>query len=192
MVHLPTREVFKAALRILLHDQKSLEVTISPDAITLHLPVLRDLSPRCSLSHSEMIKVLQGMERHALIRKKERIGIWTRPKGNRVIADPIDGYYKRQAARLLGEGVLLQFMERFRTPSPELPKPDTNSTGLKIASQPPEILYSPSRKVLKSHICISCGREFFTNDVRRTQCDVCKPIFRAMKRNVSNSLNNEK
>ncbi len=132
------------------------------------------------------------MELQGFIRKEERIGIWTRPKGNRVVADLIEGYYIPQAARLVGEGVLLQILDRFRAPSPEISDPDTDDTGGMSSPLPPETLYSPDRKVLKTHICITCGREFFSNDMRRKQCDACKPLSRTTKRTTNASMNRER
>lgn len=176
MVHIPPRNIFKKALWILLYRQKNLEFTIFPDSISLRLPVQRDLSQYCSVSKSGLTEVLHDMERQDLIKKEERVGIWTTPKGNRVVADVIERHYRTQATRLLGANMVHLILERLRASLPETWELSDDKDHVKLPAKHQKMPYSPRRKIMRTHICVSCNCEFYSNDMRRRHCDRCKSL----------------
>ncbi len=178
MVHIPPRDIFKKALWILLYRQKNLEFTISSDSISLRLPVQRELSQYCSVSKSCLTDVLHNMERQDLIKKEERVGIWTTLKGNWVVADVIERHYRTQATQLLGANMVHLILERLRASMPENWELSGDKDHVELPGKHQKMPYSPRRKIMRTHICVNCHCEFYSNDMRRRHCDRCKSLSR--------------
>ena len=109
----PTAEqVFDAALRIQLCQEKSLEVDFFPDRVRISLPPKRVLALYMSVPMSKMTALLSEMEQRQLLGTEKRGGMWATPLGNRILADYIEQKYRKEATALLGPVVLKTLLQR--------------------------------------------------------------------------------
>jgi len=182
MASLTPQAVLETALWIQLCDRKSLDVDFFPEGIRFHLPSSHLLSLYCSASHGNMMEVLCDMENQQLIKKEQRVGMWTTPRGNRLVADIIEKRYRKQARALLGQKMLQLLLHRFRTTLSEpltdnLNKVDDN----RLSFEHNEKDVSGDRMTQKLHICECCRNKFYINDGRRKYCDQCKQLYRYKK-----------
>ena len=119
MIRLTAQEVLEAALWIQLCDKRSLDIDLAPEGARLHLPSQHLLSQYCSAPPGEMLALLSDMEECDLIMKEERRGVWTTPRGNKLVAEIIEKRYKIEARALLGPTMLQLLLKRFRASLPD-------------------------------------------------------------------------
>lgn len=179
MIHLTAQEVLEAALWIQLCDKRSLDIDLAPEGARLHLPSQHLLSQYCSALPGEMLAVLSDMEECDLIMKEERRGVWTTPRGNKLVAEIIEKRYKKQARTLLGPKMLRLLLKRFRASLPDQgldgpEKEDDPRSTLAYKERSP----SGDTRALKLRICSSCKKSFYSNDTRRKKCDQCLQVAR--------------
>ena len=105
-------QIFDAAIRIQVCQEKSLEVDFSPDQVRVRLPTKRMLAQFCLVPMSKMTAILSEMEQNRLIGTEHRGGMWATPLGNRIIADSLAGKYRKEAESLLGPVVLKTLLKR--------------------------------------------------------------------------------
>ena len=175
MISLTPQTVFEAALWIQLCKTKSLEVKFLPENIQLHLPTLNLFSVYCTFPLEDLMVVLTVMENQHLVKKEQRIGMWTTPQGNRLVADIIEKQFRRQARALFGKTMLKVLLKRLRTglPEPLIDTPDTID-DIKLSQNKKPVLVN--KNIQKIVICECCQKKFFTNDRRRICCDQCKSL----------------
>ena len=180
MISLTPQTVFEAALWIQLCKTKSLEVKFLPENIQLHLPTLNLFSVYCTFPLEDLMVVLSVMENQHLVKKEQRIGMWTTPQGNRLVADIIEKQFRRQARALFGKTMLKVLLKRLRTglPEPLIDTPDTID-DIKLSQNKKPVLVN--KNIQKIVICECCQKKFFTNDRRRICCDQCKSLSRYEK-----------
>jgi len=134
MIDLLTAEqVFDAAIRILLCQEKFLEVDFSPDRIRIHLPPKRILAVSCSMPVSKMTAILSEMEQQQLIGAEQRGGMWATSPGNRIIADLLERKYRKEAEAVLGPVVLKTLLQHLVS-SVQDPPPDNLTIKIVISS----------------------------------------------------------
>ena len=174
MASLTPQKVLETALWIQLCDRKSLDVDFFPGSIRFHLPTLHLLSLYCSAPHGDMVVVLGDMENQDLITKEQRVGIWTTPRGNWLVADIIKKRYQKQARALFGLKMLQLLLERLMTsvPEPLTDNPDKEDDTRSAREKNEKYGYG-HREILNLHICECCRKKFSTNDGRRKYCDQC-------------------
>jgi len=105
-------QVFDAAIRIQVCQEKSLDVDFFPDRVRVRLPPKRVLAVSCSVPMSKMTAILSEMERDQLIGTEQRGGMWATPLGNRIIADCLTRKYRKEAELVLGPVVLKTLLQR--------------------------------------------------------------------------------
>ena len=182
MISLTPQVLVETALWIQLCDRKYLKVDFSPGNARLHLPSQQLLSLYCSASQSDVMAILCEMEKQHLIAKEERVGIWTTPEGNRIVADIIEKRYRKQARVLLGQTMLQLLLERLRTSVQEsLTDDHDKEDDIRLSCDDNEKPVLGDRKILKLHNCECCRKEFLTNDTRKKYCDQCKHLPRHKK-----------
>lgn len=176
MASLTPEVVLDTALWILLCEKKFLNVEFLPECIRVYLPSQRELAVHCSVSMTTMMLAIAGMELQDLIRKAERVGIWTTPQGNRMIADIIGRKYQKEVRAVLGPALTKTFLKQLTT-TLDLPADQTGDTQSEKSSSDNGSSYSSGeKKILKRLTCICCHRKFYTNDRRRKYCDHCKDL----------------
>ena len=105
-------QIFDAAIRIQVCQEKSLEIDFFPDRIRIRLPPKRVLAQFCSVPMSKMTAILSEMEQNQMIGTEQRGGMWATPLGNRIIADGLAGKYRKEAEDVLGPVVLETLLKR--------------------------------------------------------------------------------
>jgi len=113
-------QVFDAAIRVLVCQEKVLEVDFSPDRIRVHLPPKRVLALSCSVPMSRMTAILSEMEQEQLIGAEQRGGMWATPPGNRIIASLLERKYHKEAEAVLGPVVLKTILRQLLASGPVL------------------------------------------------------------------------
>jgi predicted transcriptional regulator len=179
MVSLTPQAILETALWIQLCDRKFLDVDFFPESIRFHLPTLHLLSFYSSVSPGDLLIILSDMENQELIKKEQRVGMWTTPQGNRIVADIIEKKYRKQARSLFGNKMLSLFLERLRNtrPEPVAEKPkEENDARIFVENNRKRI--SVHQEILNIHICECCRKNFSTNDGRRKYCAECKQFSR--------------
>ena len=177
MISLTPQTVFEAALWIQLCKIKSLEVKFLPENIQLHLPTLNLFSVYCTFPLEDLMVVLTVMENQHLVKKEQRIGMWTTPQGNRLVADIIEKQFRRQARALFGKTMLKVLLKRLRTglPEPQIGTADMTD-DIKLSDNHTKKPVFIVRNIQKIVTCECCQKKFFTNDRRRICCDQCKSL----------------
>lgn len=83
-------QVFDAAIRVLVCQEKFLEVDFSPDHIRVHLTQKRVLALSFLVPMSKMTAILSDMEQQQMIGAEQRGGMWATPYGNQIIASLLE------------------------------------------------------------------------------------------------------
>ena len=107
-----TEQIFDLAIRIQLRDKKMLELNFSPDHIRVLLPPKRVLAESGAIPMSKINTVLSEMEQDQLIQAEQRGGMWTTPKGNRIILGLLQKKYRKNAEALFGPVILDSLLVR--------------------------------------------------------------------------------
>lgn len=179
MIHLTAQEVLEAALWIQLCDKRALDIDLTPEGARLHLPSQHLLSQYCSAPPIEMLAVLSDMEACDLIMKEERRGVWTTPRGNKLVAEIIEKRYKNQACALLGREMLRLLLKRLKASLPDQgPAGREEDDDHRSPLAYNERFASGDTRALKLRICSSCKKSFYSNDTRRKKCDQCLQVAR--------------
>jgi len=179
MMHLTAQEVLEAALWIQLCDKRALDIDLAPEGARLHLPSQHLLSQYCSAQPIEMLAVLSDMEECDLIMKEERRGVWTTPRGNKLVAEIIEKRFRKQARALLGPKILRLLLKRFRASLPDQgPDGRDEDDDHRSPLAYKERSASGDTRALKLRICSSCKKNFYSNDTRRKKCDQCLQVAR--------------
>lgn len=116
-------ELFDAAVQILLFVDRRVTITIAPGGVSMRLPTTRKLAEYLQVPHYYVLPTFDGMEQDGLIRRMERIGISTTPKGTSRILQMIEEGYTDAAEEILGEGMLTELLKRMEI------SPDQNPHG---------------------------------------------------------------
>ena len=105
-------QIFDAAIRIQVCQEKSLDVDFFPDRVRVRLPPKRVLARSCSVPMSKMTAILSEMEQNQLIGTEQRGGMWASSLGNRIIAECLARKYRKEAEDVLGQVVLKTLLKR--------------------------------------------------------------------------------
>ncbi len=105
-------QIFDAAIRIQVCEEKSLEVDFFPDRVRVRLPPKRVLARSCSVPMSKMTVILSEMEQNQLIGTEQRGGMWATSLGNRIIVNCLARKYRKEAEAVLGPVVLKTLLKR--------------------------------------------------------------------------------
>jgi DNA-binding transcriptional regulator YhcF (GntR family) len=105
-------QIFDAAIRIQVCQEKALEVDFFPDRVGVRLPPKRVLAQSCSVPMSKMTAILSEMEQNQLIGTEQRGGMWATSPGNHIIADCLTRKYRKEAEAVLGPVVLKTLLKR--------------------------------------------------------------------------------
>jgi DNA-binding PadR family transcriptional regulator len=182
MDHLTPQIVLEIALRIQICDKKSLDIDFSPENIRIHLPPQRSLAFHCAVSEGNLLGVLYKMENQHLIKKEERIGIYTTPLGNQEIADLIEKKFRKEARALFGQKILQYLVNRIRTSVPNdiIKNPDHKDDERPSLEQEKK-QNSGDGNLLNFIYCNCCQKKIYTNDRRRKYCDHCRLLSHLKK-----------
>ena len=74
-------DIFEAAIRILLEEDRCVTVGFSPDGVSIRFPTTRKLAEFLSIPHYYVLPRFGAMEHDGLIRRAERVGISTTAAG---------------------------------------------------------------------------------------------------------------
>lgn len=177
MISLTFRQVFETALWIQICHKKIIDIEFSQGGTRLHFPAQRSLALQCAVSPGTMIAVLYEMENQGLIKKEERLGIWTTPWGNRVAADIIKRQYWKEARAIVGNKTLETLLALMRSAQRGHLADQPAGIDPKEASSGEAMSHVPvDRKILNPMSCSCCRTTFYTNDRRRRYCDRCKDL----------------
>ncbi len=112
MAALSVEGIFEAAVRILLEDDKSINLVFSPGAVMIRFPTTRRLAEYLKVPHYYVLPYFAMMEEMQLVTRAERVGILTTPAGTRKLVLLLSGTFREQAARVMGEAVLADLESR--------------------------------------------------------------------------------
>jgi DNA-binding transcriptional regulator YhcF (GntR family) len=105
-------QVFDAALRIHLLQDRAVTITFTPSDILVKFPTTRSLAEFLKVPHYYVLPYFGMMEQEQLVTRAERVGILTTPRGTRKYLELMNRDYRQQAIDILGEELLARLTER--------------------------------------------------------------------------------
>ncbi|HUU75108.1 MAG TPA: hypothetical protein VMW63_03355 [Methanoregulaceae archaeon] len=103
--------IFDAAIRIHLTIDRSLTVNFSENGIKIKFPTTRALAEFLKVPHYYVLPYFAMMEEDELVKRAERIGIFTTPKGTRKYLDTLWREYRNQGLSILGPEICRDIFE---------------------------------------------------------------------------------
>jgi DNA-binding transcriptional regulator YhcF (GntR family) len=104
--------LFDAAVRIQVVEERALNVTYTPDGISIRFPTTRRLAEFLGVPHYYVLPVFGQMEEIGLITRAERVGIMTTAEGSRRFVSVMASRYRKEAQGVLGEPLLSEILAR--------------------------------------------------------------------------------
>ncbi|OPY39995.1 MAG: hypothetical protein A4E42_02327 [Methanoregulaceae archaeon PtaU1.Bin222] len=114
MAALSVDGIFEAAVKILLEEEKVINLVFSPGNLMIRFPTTRRLAEYLKVPHYYVLPYFAMMEEMQLVTRAERVGILTTPSGTKKLVEIITGGYRDTALLLLGENVLSHLESRTR------------------------------------------------------------------------------
>jgi len=105
-------QVFDAALRIHLLQDRAVTLTFTREDILVKFPTTRSLAEFLKVPHYYVLPYFGMMEQENLVTRAERVGILTTPLGTSKYFDLMNRNYRAEAAEILGENLLTEFISR--------------------------------------------------------------------------------
>ncbi len=105
-------EIFDAAVRILLLTDRCVTISIAPGGVSIRLPTTRKLAEYLRVPHYYVLPAFAEMERDGLLRRMERVGISTTPRGTTCILRLMDTAYADAAEEVLGRRMLTELLAK--------------------------------------------------------------------------------
>lgn len=109
-------DIFEAAVRILLEEDRCVTISFSPDGISIRFPTTRKLAEYLGIPHYYVLPRFGAMERDGLIHRAERVGISTTATGTEQLLAVMAERYRERAEEVLGAEVLRALQARRGTP----------------------------------------------------------------------------
>ncbi|HOV68348.1 MAG TPA: hypothetical protein PLI31_08310, partial [Methanoregulaceae archaeon] len=97
-----TDSVIDAMLRILLVEERSLGLVITPEGVLIRLPTTRRIAERLDVPHYYVLPLIGALEADGDLTRAERVGIQTTPAGTRRLFARIETQYRAEAEVLIG------------------------------------------------------------------------------------------
>lgn len=114
MAALSVDGIFEAAVKILLEEEKVINLVFSPGNLMIRFPTTRRLAEYLKVPHYYVLPYFAMMEEMQLVTRAERVGILTTASGTKKLVEIIAGGYRDKALLLLGENVLSDLESRTR------------------------------------------------------------------------------
>jgi hypothetical protein len=105
-------EIFEAAIRILLEEDRCITASFSPKGISIRFPTTRKLAEELGIPHYYILPQFGVMERDGLIQRAERVGISTTMAGTHRLLAIMEQRYKDRAEDVMGPDVFRILQER--------------------------------------------------------------------------------
>jgi DNA-binding transcriptional regulator YhcF (GntR family) len=105
-------QVFDAALRIHLLQDRAVTITFTPEDVLIKFPTTRSLAEFLKVPHYYVLPYFGMMEQENLVTRAERVGILTTPLGTRKYLDLMNRDYRTKAIEILGEELLTELTAR--------------------------------------------------------------------------------
>ncbi|PKL57469.1 MAG: hypothetical protein CVV35_00210 [Methanomicrobiales archaeon HGW-Methanomicrobiales-6] len=99
-------DIFEAATRILLEEDRCITISFYPGGITIRFPTTRKLAEHLGIPHYYVLPRFGAMERDGLIRRAERVGISTTAAGTERLLAVMAERHGACAEEILGPGIL--------------------------------------------------------------------------------------
>ncbi|MBP7120533.1 MAG: hypothetical protein WC502_00235 [Methanolinea sp.] len=112
MAALSVDGIFEAAVRILLEEEKVINLVFSPGNVMIRFPTTRRLADYLKVPHYYVLPYFAMMEEMQLVTRAERVGILTTPTGTKKLLKIISERFRDQAILLMGEKVLSDLESR--------------------------------------------------------------------------------
>jgi Mn-dependent DtxR family transcriptional regulator len=109
-------DIFEAAIRVLLEEDRCVTISFSPGGISLRFPTTRKLAEYLSIPHYYILPRFGAMERDGLIHRAERVGISTTAAGTERLLAIMGEHYRACAERVLGTEVFRALQARADAP----------------------------------------------------------------------------
>jgi len=105
-------DIFEAAARILLEEDRCVTIGFSPAGIAVRFPTTRKLAEHLGIPHYYVLPRFGAMERDGLIRRVERVGISTTVAGTKRLLAIMAERHGERAEEVLGPEVFLALQAR--------------------------------------------------------------------------------
>ena len=105
-------DIIDAAIRILLEEDRCINVGFSPDGVSIRFPTTRKLAEFLGIPHYYVLPRFGEMERDGLIRREERVGISTTPAGTQRLLSIMADRYSERAEEVLGRDIFAVLRQR--------------------------------------------------------------------------------
>jgi len=112
MAALSVEGIFEAAVRILLEEEKAINLVFSPGVVMIRFPTTRRLAEFLKVPHYYVLPYFAMMEEMQLVTRAERVGILTTPAGTRKLVQYMSGAFREQSLLVMGERVLSDLESR--------------------------------------------------------------------------------
>jgi len=105
-------DIFEAAIRILLEEDRCITVSFSPGGVSIRFPTTRKLAEYLDIPHYYVLPRFGIMEHDGLIRRAERVGISTTAAGTVRLLAVMAERYRERAEEALGREVFSALQAR--------------------------------------------------------------------------------
>ncbi len=105
-------DIFDAAIRIQIGEERSLSVLFTEYAVSIKFPTTRRLAEYLRMPHYYVLPYFAMMEEQALVTRAERVGIMTTPEGTRKLLEMIAVKYQKEAEEIAGREVFAELLRR--------------------------------------------------------------------------------
>lgn len=102
MVSLDKETIFEATAQILLEVDHCVTVHYRPEGTSIQFPTTRRLAEYLGVPHYYVLPYFAEMERAGLIRRVERVGISTTPKGTKLLVTRMASHHQAAAVAVIG------------------------------------------------------------------------------------------
>ncbi|WOF15331.1 hypothetical protein F1737_00865 [Methanoplanus sp. FWC-SCC4] len=107
-------KILNAAARLLVKNQ-SVNILFEQDVVKIKLPTTRDLAKDLNTPHYYILPGFSLMEKNKLIKREERVGIWTTNEGTRILLSLLKDNYVEETKNILGEKLFTALTEKINT-----------------------------------------------------------------------------
>jgi DNA-binding transcriptional regulator YhcF (GntR family) len=105
-------QIFNAAIRIQLREDRVVTVTVSRDSVGIKFPTTRRLAEYLQVPHYYVLPYFAMMEEENLVTRAERVGIITTETGTRKYFAMLTRDFPDEAEEIFGPAVLEGIMEK--------------------------------------------------------------------------------
>ena len=112
MVTIGKREIVEAALRIILQEDRRITFHLSPEEVSIQIPTTRRLAEHLGIPHYYVLPYFAEMEKDGYIKRIERVGISTTPRGTGIAMEIIVEQFEEDILEILGRELFDQLRER--------------------------------------------------------------------------------